>query len=147
MRWNIQESLSIEKKSHTQHAHTHTHTHTNLPYFLNLAPEGFAPVFCDAFLCFSVPLPFCDLLLFFSPCPFVLFSPFCSFTAVSDLFCSPLAACFSPFCPLFGAFPFFFIKKRGVVQIVLRLGGLFSSLRFTLLKKKINKKKKNTEDC
>lgn len=101
------------------------------PYFFNLAPEEFDPVFSEAFLCFSVPSSFCVLFLFFSA--FVFFSPFCLCVAVRGAFspfCSPLTACF---CPLFGALPFFFIKKRGVVQMVLLLGGFFSSLRFTLL--------------
>lgn len=97
-------------------------THTDTPYF-NLTAEEFDPVFWDVFLCFCVPPSFCVLFPFFGPCPCVFFSPFCF----------PPAFCCSPLCPLLGAFPFFFIKKRGVVQMVLLLGGFFSSERLTLL--------------
>lgn len=106
---------------------------THFSYFFNLTPEEFDPAFF-----FSVP-PLCVSFCAFNLCPFVFFSPFCCCTVVCDP-CSP--PCFAPlacFCPLLGAFPFFFIKKRGVVQMVLRLGGFFSSLRFTLLNIKQNK--------
>lgn len=106
-----------------------------LPHLCNLVPEVSVVVFWDT-LCFSFP-SFCVLFPFFSPCPFVFFSSFswCDVVwAPFSPFCSPLAARLFPF---FWSLPLVFIKKRGVVQMVLLLGGFFSSLRFTLLNKKI----------
>lgn len=100
-------------------------------YFLNLSPGEPDSFFCNvsSFPCFSF---------------FVLFFlTFCCTTLVWDVLSSFLSStlviCISAFCLLFAAFPFFFIKKRGVVQMVLRLGGFFSSLRFTLLNVTQNK--------
>lgn len=104
----------------------------HLPYFFNLAPEEFEPVFWETFCGFSV-FSFGVLFLFFSL--FVFFPPFCFngvVWGVSSPFCSTFVACLS------GTLPFFFIKKRGVVLMVFLLGGFFSSLRFTLLITKKN---------
>lgn len=101
-------------------------------YFLSLSPDEFDPSFCNA-LSFPPRLSFFVLCLFTSCCTTAVWdvlAPFCS---------SPVVICISLFCVLFTALLFLFIKKRGVVQMVLRLGGFFSSLRFTLLNLTQNK--------
>lgn len=112
-------------------------THVLCSYF-NLAAGGTNWLFVDVLVFSARPLLF--LLLAFSFSPFALFFLMCRWTVPFcwSSFCSPAGSrsCFSV---LAGVLPLFFIKIRGVVEIVLRVGGFFSSLRLALLN--IKKKK------
>ena len=68
---------------------------------------------------------------FFSVAPVDFFFSGISVSRPFSSLCRPDV---SRFCPFFCTLPFFFIMNRGVVQMVLLLGGFLSSLRFTLLK-------------
>lgn len=87
----------------------------------------------DALLFAAPPLLF--FLFAFRFSPFALFFLFCCCAA---FFCPPSflsspAGGFSCFSPVADVFPLLFIRRRGVVEMVLRLGGFFSSLRLALL--------------
>lgn len=110
----------------------HKKTHILFSYFV-LAARELDWLLDDALLFSAPPPPFLFLAFRFSP--FAFFSLFCCCTVFfcrSSFLPSP-AGGLSCFSPLADVFPLFFMRRRGVVEMVLRLGGFFSSLRLALL--------------